>query len=104
MEVVFSNLITNAVQAIENNGELNLRINEEPKEVIVEIEDSGSGIPQENISKIFEPLFTTKPTGTGLGLVSCKNIVEQHGGTISICNNPTVFTVKLPKNSRIKQE
>ena len=104
LEVVFSNLITNAVQAIENNGELNLRINEEPKEVIVEIEDSGSGIPQENISKIFEPLFTTKPTGTGLGLVSCKNIVEQHGGTISISNNPTVFTVKLPKNSRIKQE
>lgn len=104
LEVVFSNLITNAVQAIENNGELNLRINEEPKEVIVEIEDSGSGIPQENISKIFEPLFTTKPTGTGLGLVSCKNIVEQHGGTISVNNNPTVFTIKLPKNSRIKQE
>ncbi|KAG2480375.1 MAG: putative Histidine kinase [Nitrosopumilales archaeon] len=104
LEVVFSNLITNAVQAIENNGELNLRINEGPKEVIVEIEDSGSGIPQENISKIFEPLFTTKPTGTGLGLVSCKNIVEQHGGTISVSNNPTVFTVKLPKNSRIKQE
>ena len=104
LEVAFSNLITNAVQAIENSGELNLRINEEPNEVIVEIEDSGPGIPQENISKIFEPLFTTKPTGTGLGLVSCKNIIEQHGGTISVRSNPTVFSVKLPKNSRIKQE
>ena len=104
LEVVFSNLITNAVQAIENNGEVNLRINEEPNEVIVEIEDSGPGIPKENIPKIFEPLFTTKPTGTGLGLVSCKNIIEQHGGTISVRNNPTVFSVKLPKNSRIKQE
>ena len=104
LEVVFSNLITNAVQAIENNGELNLRINEELNGIIVEIEDSGPGIPKENISKIFEPLFTTKPTGTGLGLVSCKNIVEQHGGTISVRNNPTVFSVKLPKNSRIKQE
>ena len=97
MEVVFSNLITNAVQAIENNGELNLRINEEPNEVIVEIEDSGPGIPQENISKIFDPLFTTKPTGTGLGLVSCKNIVEQHGGTISVRNNPTVFSCEIAK-------
>ena len=104
LEVVFSNLITNAVQSIENDGELNLRINELPNEVIVEIEDSGPGIPEENLSKIFEPLFTTKSTGTGLGLVSCKNIVEQHGGTISVRNNPTVFTVKLPKNSRIIQE
>jgi len=97
LEVVFSNLITNSIQAIEDSGEVKLRIIDELDRIIVEIEDSGSGILEENIEKIFEPLFTTKATGTGLGLVSCKNIVEQHEGTISVRNNPTVFSVKLPK-------
>lgn len=104
LEVVFSNLITNAIQALEDSGEINLRIIDEPDEVIVEIEDSGPGIPKKNFEKIFDPLFTTKPSGTGLGLVSCKNIVEQHEGTIMVRNNPTVFSVKFPKNSRIKHE
>lgn len=53
--------------------------------------DSGDGISDENISKIFEPLFTTKQKGTGLGLASCKNIVEQHNGEISVTNNPTTL-------------
>jgi len=97
LEVIFSNLITNSIQAIEDSGEVKLRIIDESDWIIVEIEDSGPGILEENIEKIFEPLFTTKATGTGLGLVSCKNIVEQHGGTISVRNNPTVFSVKLPK-------
>ena len=99
LEVVFSNLITNAFQAIEDSGVVNIRIIDKPTQVIVEIEDSGAGIPEKNLKKIFEPLFTTKPSGTGLGLVSCKNIVEQHGGVISVRNNPTVFRVKLPKKT-----
>ena len=101
LEVVLSNLITNSIQAVENSGVVKLRIIDEPEWIILEIEDSGPGIPEENIEKIFEPLFTTKPTGTGLGLVSCKNIIEQHGGIISVRNNPTVFAVKLPKNLKI---
>jgi signal transduction histidine kinase len=65
--------------------------------VSLSIEDSGLGVPSDMIEKIFEPLFTTKQTGTGLGLVSCKNIVEQHGGKIAVSNNPSAFTIILPK-------
>jgi len=66
--------------------------------VILEFTDSGEGIPDDDLEKVFEPLFTTKQKGTGLGLASCKNIVEQHHGEISVKNNPTTFTVKLPKS------
>ncbi|MGI0007029.1 MAG: ATP-binding protein, partial [Nitrosotalea sp.] len=56
------------------------------------------GIPKSLMTKIFDPLFTTRQIGTGLGLVSCKNIVEQHYGTIHVANNPTTFTITLPKH------
>ncbi|NJK77911.1 MAG: HAMP domain-containing histidine kinase [Nanoarchaeota archaeon] len=62
----------------------------------MEFVDTGNGIPKENLSKIFEPLFTTKESGTGLGLVSCKNIIEYHKGTISVKNNPTTFIIWIP--------
>jgi len=97
MEVAFTNLITNAVEAIKDNGEIKIRIKDNQTDAIVEIEDSGPGIPEENIQHIFDPLFTTKSSGTGLGLVSCKNILEQHGGKIIVNNNPTTFVIKLPK-------
>ena len=83
---------------MENSGALNVRILENPSDVIITFEDSGPGISQEDINKIFDPLYTTKQLGTGLGLSICKNIVEQHGGTITVKNNPTTFLVKLPKN------
>lgn len=100
LEVVFSNLIRNAVEAIGNDvGSIEIKIQEDEQQVIVDIIDSGIGIKEDNINQIFEPLYTTKQTGTGLGLVSCKNIVEQHGGKISVKNNPTTFTIRLPKKS-----
>ena len=97
IEVVFDNLLTNSLQAINYNGEIIIRINNLESEVEIQVEDSGEGVPTEIISRVFEPLFTTKKKGTGLGLASCKSIVEQHGGSISVKNNPSVFTIKLPK-------
>jgi len=97
IEVVFDNLIINAFEAIGGKGKITIRINDLENEVVIEIEDSGAGVPDELMPNIFEPLFTTKKRGTGLGLASCKSIVEQHGGSISVKNKPSVFTIKLPK-------
>jgi len=98
MDVVFDNIITNANQAIDGNGEITVKYSESKNLVDIEIQDSGPGIPDEIISTIFDPLVTTKQRGTGLGLASCKSIVEQHKGTISVKNNPTTFHIKIPKN------
>jgi len=93
---LFSNLIMNAVQAVDNKGIITIKISELKDMAKIEIEDSGSGIPEESLEKIFEPLFTTKQEGTGLGLASCKKIVEQHHGTILAKNDPTTFIITLP--------
>lgn len=97
LEVVFSNLLKNAFQAVENKGEIIIRIIDKKDDVVVEVEDSGPGVSEPNLEKIFEPLFTTKQTGTGLGLASCKSIIDKHGGTLSVRNNPTTFVVSIPK-------
>ena len=98
IEAVFTNLLLNAIQAVENSGDVRIRIIDNVNDVLVAIEDSGPGIEPDSLSKIFDPLFTTKQLGTGLGLSICKNIIEQHGGSISVKNNPTTFLVRLPKN------
>jgi len=98
LSIVFTNLITNSIQAIgENSGEITIRVKENNDQIICSVIDSGPGIPEKAIMNIFEPLFTTKQTGTGLGLSSCTSIVQQHNGTITVHNNPTTFTVTLPK-------
>jgi len=97
IEIVFDNLLNNSIQAINDDGEITIRFIDLENEVEIEVEDSGDGISDEIISKVFEPLFTTKKKGTGLGLASCKSIIEQHGGSISVRNKPTIFTIKLPK-------
>ncbi|CUR51197.1 putative Histidine kinase [Nitrosotalea devaniterrae] len=98
LEAVFSNVILNAIQAINDNGEVKIRVMDIGTHVKIEFEDTGSGISVTAMQKIFDPLFTTKQTGTGLGLSICKNIVEQHGGTITVKSPPTIFTITLPKN------
>ena len=96
MEGVMSNLLNNAVQVLDGQGEIDVIMSADSEFVTIQVRDSGSGIAEENLEKIFEPMFSTKKTGTGLGLVICKSIVEQHGGTISVSNKPTTFTIKLP--------
>ncbi len=96
LEGAFSNMISNAVHALDGQGEINITITSEKDFAIVKIQDSGPGIPEENLEKIFKPMFTIKKTGTGLGLVICKNIIEQHGGSVSVSNKPTTFTIQLP--------
>jgi PAS domain S-box-containing protein len=100
LEIVFANLILNAVQAMEKNGSIQVRINNMSNSTIIEVEDTGPGIPKHLIQKMFEPLFTTRQIGTGLGLVSCKSIVEKHEGTIEIrtqIGKGTIFIITLPK-------
>ena len=97
IRIVFVNIILNAIQAMNNVGKITIMINRDEKNVLISFENSGPSIPENIISKIFDPLFTTKQQGTGLGLVSCKSIVENHGGKIEIKNNPTTFTVILPQ-------
>ena len=98
---VFNNLFINAVQAMGNEGgNLNVKISPDDGFVRFEISDTGIGIPEENVSKIFEPYFSTKETGTGLGLAIVQKIVDVHNGTIDVQSNNgagTKFTVRLPK-------
>jgi len=103
LDAVFINLIINSIQAMHEGGKIDIKIIDQDNLAILKFIDSGEGISEENIEKIFEPLFTTKQKGTGLGLASCKNIVEQHQGEISISNNPTTFTIVLPKILSVQQ-
>ena len=100
MQTVFSNLILNAIQAIYDEGKIMIQVKESDDHITIEVIDNGHGITEVNLGQIFEPLFTTKQNGTGLGLASCKAVIENHGGTIdcsSIANKGTAFTIKLPK-------
>ena len=103
LDAVFINLIINSIQAMQDGGTIEIKMSEKNNLAILKFIDSGDGISDENTPKIFEPLFTTKQKGTGLGLASCKNIVEQHHGEITVENNPTTFTIILPKVLTISQ-
>jgi len=98
---VFINLINNAVQAMPKGGQLAVEGHKHKDKVYVSVADTGCGISPENLGKVFEPLFTTKAKGTGLGLTVCKRITEAHGGDIltkSTLGIGSRFTVVLPIN------
>lgn len=104
LEVVFINIIKNAIQAMDKMGTIKISLTDQDDKVMIEIENDGSHIPDDVLPKIFEPLFTTKQTGTGLGLSSCQSIIHQHNGTINAYNNPTRFVIKLPKHQLVSKE
>jgi len=103
---VLINLINNAVQAIKGKGHIRVqaRIIPADQRAEIEIRDTGTGIAQDALPKIFEPLYTTKASGTGLGLCVCKEIMEKHQGQISVHSQPetgTVVKLFLPQPEKI---
>jgi two-component system sensor histidine kinase HydH len=98
---VLLNLYLNAIDSMEKGGELRVEITDDgPRQnVVIRVSDTGRGIRRENLSKIFEPYFTTKSTGTGLGLAIAHNIVEAMGGKITVESETgagTTFIIALP--------
>jgi PAS domain S-box-containing protein len=96
---IISNLVTNAYQAMPSGGQLSITAREIDREVSISFADSGTGIPPENLEKIFEPLFTTKANGIGLGLAISKNLVEVNQGRIEVeskIGEGSVFRLYLP--------
>jgi signal transduction histidine kinase len=101
LQQVFLNLVLNASQAISHRGTIRVRTQAQSRNVMVCIEDDGSGIETDLLDRIFDPFFTTKPVGegTGLGLGIAHEIVRKHGGEITIDSKPgrgSVFSVRLP--------
>jgi two-component system, NtrC family, sensor kinase len=103
IQEVFINLIINAAQAIERQGRITLTAAKDSpaQEVVIEINDTGQGIPEKNQAKIFDPFFTTKEEGqgTGLGLSVVYGIIQQHRGNITVQSSPgrgTSFFIRLP--------
>ncbi len=101
---VLLNLVTNGIQAQQSQGQVRLIISGRAEQVSLRVEDSGPGIPPENLERIFEPFFTTKldDQGTGLGLAVSRSIIEDLGGSLSVKNRPeggATFTVNLPRKA-----
>ncbi|MCP4347407.1 MAG: GHKL domain-containing protein [Desulfobacterales bacterium] len=99
---VWTNIIHNAVHAMENQGTMKIETNREKEKVVITITDSGKGIPEEIKKRIFDPFFTTKARGegSGLGLDIVRKIVEKHKGEIKVESEPgkTAFSIILPIN------
>ncbi len=106
LEQVFMNLLLNAQNVMPAGGRVDIRMSHNRKEnsIRVEVRDNGPGIPPENMRKLFQPFFTTRTDGTGLGLATCLKNVRYHGGTIDVksrVGKGTSFTVTLPLLSRL---
>lgn len=98
---VLLNLFLNALEAMESGGRLTVDADkdEEGRWIIIRVADTGHGIPAQNLSKVFDPYYTTKSTGTGLGLAIAHNIVDAHGGRIDVASpagQGTTFTLRVP--------
>jgi PAS domain S-box-containing protein len=101
---VMLNLIANAIEAMGSRGRLSLSTRIEKKNFLIKIQDTGRGIPEKNLIKVFDPFFSTKKGGTGLGLSTCQNIVTSHGGMIEVesaWKKGSVFSISLPIEAKL---
>ena len=99
MERAFSNIVINAIEAMPKGGKLTIDTELYEKSFVVKIQDIGKGISEEDIIRIFDPFFTSKSGGVGLGLTLCYGIIVSHGGTMEVESEPkrgAIFTVSLP--------
>ena len=106
---VFTNLVINGLQAIDGGGgKIGIQLSKvDSNRVLIEVSDTGKGIAPEDISKVFEPYYSTKETGTGLGLAIVRKVVEDHGGTVTVRSKQgsgTTFTITLPVNIKKEEE
>lgn len=99
MKQAFYNVIKNSVEAMHRHGTLRIRTDLADTHVLVRFVDTGGGMSAENLSRVFEPYFTTKPSGSGLGLLIVRRIVREHGGELSIESSQgkgLTLTIRLP--------
>jgi two-component system, sporulation sensor kinase E len=99
MKQAFYNVIKNSLEAMQRHGTLRIRTDLDDTHVLVRFVDTGSGMSAANLSRVFEPYFTTKPSGTGLGLLIVRRIVREHGGELSIESSQgkgLTLTIRLP--------
>jgi signal transduction histidine kinase len=99
LKQVFLNLFQNAIDALSGKGKLVLTSEKRSKFVEIRIEDNGPGIPASIQERVFDPFFTTKPEGSGLGLAISRNIIRDHGGSLSLRSAPAegaTFLIELP--------
>jgi len=104
---VILNLVTNAVQATSRQGEVLVELSTAGECILIEVQDNGVGVDAEHRVQLFDPLFTTKAKGTGLGLTICRQIVERHGGVINFQpkeGSGARFCVKLPQRTSQKRD
>jgi signal transduction histidine kinase len=98
---VFSNVLINALESMPDGGQMTIATGIEGNFFVVKVQDTGGGIPEEDIIRIFDPFFSTKASGVGLGLSTTYGIVVSHGGTIGVESERkkgTIFTISLPVN------
>ncbi|TWI57862.1 PAS domain S-box protein [Halalkalibacter nanhaiisediminis] len=108
LKQVFINIIRNAMEAVEENGIISVRVRNHPDDfVCIQVEDNGCGMPRERIERLGEPFYSTKERGTGLGLMVCYKIIEHHGGILNVyseVNRGTKVEIILPTLKKRKKE